>query len=160
MDNNFSFTNVKNNVCPLGAHICKTNPRNGVPSNVEVRIVRNGIPYGIDFDDDKNERTTRGLLFACYQSSIQKGFQFIQQSWINTTDFPGDDAGFDPFAGQTTDRNLHMTMLFDGNDGPVDEQPDKGDKGLGKFAQLVTMQGGEYFFVPSIPALTNALGKA
>lgn len=150
-NNNFKFTS--NNVCPLAAHIRKTNPRD--PSNVtrNARIVRHGIPYGTEFSVDKSGK--RGLLFACYQSSIENGFQFIQKTWINNPQFPPSTstAGFDAFAAQPpNDGKLHTTLFHTSNKAIA--------PGLGDFPKLVTMKGGEYFFVPSISALTSTLGSA
>ncbi|ERF74220.1 hypothetical protein EPUS_03410 [Endocarpon pusillum Z07020] len=149
--NDFKFTN--NNVCPLAAHIRKTNPRDDSVFTRNARIVRNGIPYGSEFSVDESGK--RGLLFACYQSSIDNGFQFIQKIWINNPEFPEapSTAGFDPFTAQPpNDGQLHITMF--------DPSEKKLDTGLGHFPKLVTMKGGEYFFVPSISALTGTLGSA
>ena len=150
--NDFSFNN--NNVCPLGAHIRKTNPRRPDFGTMKpARIVRNGIPYGPEFSVDPN--ADRGLLFACYQSNIDNGFQFIQSQWINRADFPppflGGRAGFDAFTAQPPgNAQVDVTMF-----GP-DQKP---LKSFGSFNKLVTMKGGEYFFVPSIDALMNTLGS-
>lgn len=148
--NDFKFAN--NNVCPLAAHIRKTNPRDPSEITRNARIVRNGIPYGTEFSVDKTGK--RGLLFACYQSSIDNGYQFIQKKWVNSPQFPPSTstAGFDPFAAQPpNDGQLHTT-LFDANNKAI-------APGLGDFHKLVTMKGGEYFFVPSISALTGTLGS-
>ena len=159
-NNEFTFASTPTKVCPLGAHIRKTNPRDNDDFTKSRRIVRNGIPYGLEFSDDP--KGNRGLLFACYQSSIEKGFQFIQQSWANNEKFPPNanafNAGFDPIIGQAPrevppkkDPQLQTTM-FGADNRPLDPEP-------GKFSQWVTMRGGEYFFVPSISALTNKLGS-
>ena len=146
--NDFKFNN--DGFCPLAAHIRKTNPRDDSPFTKNARIVCNGIPYGTEFSVSPSSR--RGLLFACYQSSIENGFRFIQKFWSNNPDFPAQQAGFDPFTAQPkSDGQLEIT-LFDTDSKPI-------ASGLGKFPKLVTMKGGEYFFVPSISALTSALGS-
>ncbi|KDN45326.1 hypothetical protein RSAG8_04913, partial [Rhizoctonia solani AG-8 WAC10335] len=104
--------------CPYAAHIRKTNPRNDLdfldkdPKNpvhaVEASsIIRAGIPYGPEVTpDEKLENHTefvRGLAFVSYQSSLAKGFQFIQKRRANAATFPpnkGVEAGFDPIVGQ------------------------------------------------------------
>jgi deferrochelatase/peroxidase EfeB len=45
------------------------------------RIMRRGIPFGPEVKPEESEETLegRGLLFACYQTSIKKGFRFHQQ---------------------------------------------------------------------------------
>jgi Dyp-type peroxidase family len=63
--------------CPLGAHVRRTNPRNGLPGGAEAtmrhRIIRRGMPYV--------EGDRRGLLFIAYNSSIKDGFETIQRLW-------------------------------------------------------------------------------
>ena len=75
-------------VCPIGAHIRKTNPRGdqftqGRPSVNPHRILRRGIPYGPEISE--NPDAERGLLFACYQSDLSQGFTFIQRFWVSTS---------------------------------------------------------------------------
>ena len=69
------------------------NPRDdleGAPSSVggpfsvqPRRIMRRGIQFGPELTaaEKASGKTIhgRGLLFTCYQSSITKGFQFLQQ---------------------------------------------------------------------------------
>lgn len=156
--NDFKFDTVPLMTCPLAAHIRKTNPRKkesddslGIAKNA--RIVRNGIPYGTDYSDT-DKVGPRGLLFACYQSSIENGYQFIQQMWANNVSFPSPNSGLDPFIGQAqrdgSKPGALQVHLFVNDDTRF--QP-----GLGSFAGFVTMKGGEYFFVPSISALTSTL---
>ena len=152
-NNDFVFDDDQKHVCPLAAHIRKMNPRDGLDKTEYARMIRNGIPYGTEFSVDKTGK--RGLLFACYQSSIDNGFKFVQRTWANNPNFPQWEtfSGYDPLIGQPpNDGDLHITM-FDRNE--TDVTP-----GLGKFPKLVTMKGGEYFFVPSISALSNPLGSA
>jgi deferrochelatase/peroxidase EfeB len=52
------------------------------------RIIRRGIAFGPEVTDAEkkakrssdDEKLERGLLFACYQSNIKNGFQFLQHS--------------------------------------------------------------------------------
>ncbi|KAI9775231.1 MAG: hypothetical protein M1839_001349 [Geoglossum umbratile] len=153
--NEFTFASPKG--CALAAHIRKTNPRDDGEVTPFKRIVRNGIPYGTDYADDKTGK--RGLLFACYQSSIENGFQEIQTTWANKVKFPRDshndnEAGHDPFIGQPAKDEQFRTTLFDENNAIVTT------KIGGLIPKLVTLQGGEYFFAPSISALLGELGSA
>jgi Dyp-type peroxidase family len=149
-ENDFDFND--NSVCPLAAHIRKTNPRDGTSVTKKARIVRNGIPYGPDFDAKPTEK--RGLLFACYQSSIEMGYRFIQKSWANERGFPSSKptSGLDPFMGQQSSGKLSVNLFKDNKDIT--------GTSLTLSPNLVTMQGGEYFFVPSIDALTGKLAGA
>jgi deferrochelatase/peroxidase EfeB len=146
--NRFNYDGAKGNACPLAAHIRKTNQRKprdlNEKSTFQTRIIRSGITYGSEFDEsDEKRREKRGLLFACYQSSIEKGFKFIQSNWSNDANFPTSGAGHDPIIGQTPNHELSMNL----GGPPI------------SFKEMVTLKGGEYFFVPSIKALREKLGQ-
>jgi Dyp-type peroxidase family len=68
--------------CPIGAHIRRTNPRDGLPAGGEAtmrhRMIRRGMPYTGPGDDD------RGLLFVCFGASIERGFETVQRQWCTT----------------------------------------------------------------------------
>jgi Dyp-type peroxidase family len=150
--NNFDYDkDPDGNDVPRAAHIRKTNPRSSNPNGGKAdsnrhRILRRGIPYGPEFQPGEapygggpvGDDRDRGLLFLCYQSSIQRGFAFIQQVWANAHDFPAAGDGQDPIIAQavaTPDFNL----------------PPKGIHLV--TSRWVTTTGGEYFFSPSISAL-------
>ena len=82
-NDNFRFDTNSQERCPFAAHIRKTNPRSDLPSTEIRRILRQGIAFGPEVSaNEKQQKTTeqaRGLLFACYQSSIPNGFEFIQK---------------------------------------------------------------------------------
>lgn len=132
---------------PRGAHIRKTNPRDqdfpGAAAARRHRILRRGITFG-----DSYRRTApagspghrdqeRGLLFACYQASIEQQFEFIQQSWVNHPNFPAEGDGADPILSEA----VHPFALPGAPTSPFDT------------GGWITMTGGEYFFQPSIAAL-------
>lgn len=136
--NDFDFSL---NRCPAGGHIRKSHIRQGFDS---ARIMRRGITYGDEFDSRKPD-TNRGLLFACYQSTIEEGYKFIQQSWANAESFPSSGTGLDVVFGQAA--NDSKTVVAAGKTVPA--------KGINPF---VKARGGEYFFAPSINALKNVIG--
>lgn len=158
-DESAAGNNADNHMCPLGAHIRKTNPRHKFfDQGGAHRILRRGIPYGPDFNradrDDPVNQQERGLLFACYQSNLQQGFHFIQQTWANNPSFPGQRAGVDLVMGQTGTDELHqMDVVFGQGKPPVDPNQ---FSGINKF---VVSKGGEYFFSPSFTAMREALSK-
>ncbi|KAK4696204.1 hypothetical protein P7C71_g1673, partial [Lecanoromycetidae sp. Uapishka_2] len=76
--NIFDYKGVKKFKCPLGAHIRKVNPRTQAGSVKMTRMIRGGISYGSEFSEKPDEK--RGLLFACYQSSLENSFQFVQKA--------------------------------------------------------------------------------
>ena len=152
--NNFDFDSGNNFRCPLGAHIRKTNPRSDVgrgPNSFTntTRILRRGIPYGEELD--VAPQGERGLLFVCYQSSLTGGFAFLQRTWANNPDFLTGGVGLDAVLGQTSDPNatINMTGLF-----PQDPSRPLPMSGVNKF---VVPKGGEYFFSPSMAALSGVL---
>ena len=136
-----------NQICPISAHIRKTNIREIVGNNdpdpraKRTRIIRSGITYGPDYKGHEKEK--RGLLFACYQGAIEDGFENMQSSWSNKITFRSGTPGHDPIIGQDPSGNL-KTEITDTNGNPA---------GNVAFQQLVTLKGGEYFFAPSIKAL-------
>ena len=96
--NNFAYADE---VCPISAHIRKTNIRDASPDLCSrTRIIRNGIPYGPDCKGHEDDASTPGILFACYQGHVEDGFQNMQANWSNNPNFPKMDAGLDPINGQ------------------------------------------------------------
>ena len=107
--------------------------------------MRRGIPYGEDFVRGGLDKD-RGLLFACYQSSIESGYGFIQKAWANQSDFPeAGKSGFDVTIGQGTGKTPNQFFVANGSRStPINPAND-----------FVTTKGGEYFFMPSINLLKN-----
>jgi Dyp-type peroxidase family len=124
--------------CPLAGHIRKANIRIGLSSS---RIMRRGIPYGEDFKNGGPD-TGRGLLFACYQSTIENGYRFIQTAWANQPGFPLPGAGLDVTIGQGK-----------ANDPPSPFQIGTNSVNINPVNDFVTAKGGEYFFAPSMAVL-------
>ncbi|KAF8890920.1 peroxidase TAP [Infundibulicybe gibba] len=137
-------------ICPFTAHNRKTNPRNDLPEDIDAkcRIMRRGVQFGPEVQpDEKKEKKTlhgRGLLFACYQSNIVNGFQFVQTQWANDPDFITEGAGIDFIIGQGRGEN------FASGFNPRD--PQEQIQRPGKF---VVPDGGEYFFTPSLSGLKH-----
>jgi len=150
----FAGNDLDGQGCPAGSHVRRANPRDGLapdPAEAQVlldaannhRILRRGRKFGDPapdrFTDDKKER---GLLFVCLNSDISRQFEFVQQTWI---------------------LNRNFATLFDETDpligpkGPftIREQPLRRIVNVETFVQ---MAGGEYFFLPSLPALDYLAG--
>jgi Dyp-type peroxidase family len=140
---------------PRAGHIRKAYPRDQQPPGKEEaerrRIMRRGIPFGRPFHRGGEAESPyasrpefphdRGLCFACYQRSIEGQFEFIQQNWVNTADFPQPADGLDPIISQATpDRQFKIPPALDL---------------VAQMKQWVTTTGGEYFFAPSISALKH-----
>ena len=140
--------------CPVAAHIRKVNPRKGssdVRSGaLERRILRRGIPYGrfVPLGQEPDD-SDRGLLFLCYQTSIEEQFRFLVETWINGDSAPANiDGGYDVLVGQESagDRARWIALPRPSGDGT---------ERLPVTQQWVTATGGEYLFAPSIAALRS-----
>ena len=84
--------------------------------------------------DDGKER---GLLFICLNTDIARQFEFVQQTWLLNSDFATLFGEVDPLIGP------HGRMT-------IAEQPLRRTVHVKTF---VKMAGGDYFFLPSLPAL-------
>jgi deferrochelatase/peroxidase EfeB len=145
----FKKTDPRGYGCPLGSHIRRANPRDGLAKDLASvqtmldaannhRILRRGRKYGPKIQQrDQDDNVERGLLFMCLNTDIARQFEFIQDRWL-------------------LDRNF--ATLFDQTDplvGPkgaftLNEQPLRRIVDVETYVQCA---GGEYFFLPSIPAL-------
>ena len=140
--------------CPIGSHVRRANPRDsfapepdGAPEALHAvnrhRILRRGRPYGPPpHDPTKDDGIRRGLVFACLNSDIERQFEFIQHTWIGNDTFGGLFQEADPLIGPPG----RFT---------IPSQPLRRCAHLDRF---VTMRGGGYFFLPSLPALRYLAG--
>ncbi|MEJ7730515.1 MAG: Dyp-type peroxidase [Polyangiaceae bacterium] len=162
--NDFDFSDdVAGDRCPIGAHIRRANPRAALARELRDpreqareleratktlqrhRLLRRGRPYGAPLDDPRGARdddgVDRGLIFAVINTNIARQFEFVQQTWMNSTKFDGLYDEDDPLVGQ---RRNAASFTLPGSPSP------RRIRGLPRF---VTMRGGGYFFLPSMTAL-------
>jgi deferrochelatase/peroxidase EfeB len=119
------------------------------------RVLRRGILFGQPLPDPAppNDDGDRGLLFLCYQASIEQQFEVIMQNWVNASDTPK-PGGHDPLIGQvqqpngSRDRFVELPPLVGPAVAPVR---------LPLPRQWVIPTGGGYFFVPALSALRDRL---
>ena len=150
---------------PRAAHIRKAYPRdettilppNSGDSESETqthRLLRRGIPFGTSFrpslgatshGSDAVFPRDRGLLFLCYQTDLERQFEFVQNAWVNNVDFPKAGDGQDPIIAQ---RDAHRTFTLPKGPGT---QPAH----LKLMTHFVVTTGGDYFFQPSIDAIVK-----
>jgi Dyp-type peroxidase family len=160
--NTFEFDPASQEACPFAAHVRKMNPRGDIPVEQFInphKVMRRGIQYGPEVcaEERAHNRTEkdRGLLFVCYQSALDSGFQFLQKSWANPTGFPPQKSqvpGHDPLIGQLVDADNQGARTMTGADpGNTATTLDLG------FQKWVIAKGGEYFFSPSVPVLRDVL---
>ena len=159
VDNSFNFTKDPNGVgCPLGSHIRRANPRavglgatdaESLKVANRHRILRRGRSYGSFLDNPaQDDGTERGLVFICLNANIERQFEFVQHTWINSVKFAGLYDEDDPLIGSGVADNRNFTI----QDEPLRRR-------VCGFQQFVTTRGGSYFFLPSLTAL-GLLAKA
>ena len=152
--------------CPYAAHIRKVYPRDDAPGGEAEaqrhRIMRAGIPFGPEVGPSETvTRHSRGLMFVCYQTSIERQFEYIQCRYANNPDFvdgkrrPGGGAvtpGYDPIIGQAAGGGPR-TM-----DEPFPNYPAGSRRTTLQIPrQFVELTAAAYFFMPSITALRTVL---
>jgi len=166
-EDNFTYhaTDPHGDRCPMGSHVRRTNPRDslepdpGSEKSLKVgkrhRILRRGRAYGKplapsmkpeDLVAAPDDQAERGLHFICFNTNINRQFEFIQHTWVNNTKFGGlyDDA--DPLIGEHDPEGVGKKGVFTVPGEPVRTRV----TGLERFVHL---RGGAYFFMPGIKAL-------
>lgn len=135
--------------CPAGSHVRRANPRDSLAPNPKLRetllaaannhrILRRGRKFGPRIADYRTpDGVDRGLLFMCLNTDIARQFEFVQQTWLLNSDFATLSDEVDPLVGP----DGRMTIREDPLRRTVHVQT------------YVQMNGGDYFFLPSMPAL-------
>ena len=134
--------------CPLGSHVRRSNPRDGLAYDPGVcedllhsanahRILRRGRKFdGSERKDDTGGG--KGLLFVCLNTDIARQFEFVQQNWMLNPNFATLFDEVDPLVGPKGKMTLPAKPL-------------RRRVEVDTFVKLV---GGDYFFLPSIKALS------
>lgn len=142
--------------CPAGSHVRRANPRDGLAASAadaqtlldaanNHRILRRGRKYGPRApglrEDDGQER---GLLFMCLNTDLARQFEFVQQTWLLNPNFATLYDETDPLVGPkgpftVREKGLALRRIVD-----VDT--------------FVKLAGGDYFFLPSLPAIRYLAG--
>lgn len=91
------------------------------------------------------DKEDRGLLFVCYQASIENQFQKLVTDWVNAEDAPKNPSGFDPLISTAVNRRF----LAKRQDGTTLTVPLPGP--------AVVATGSAFLFVPPISALKGIL---
>lgn len=136
--------------CPLGAHVRRANPRDGLAGAPEFmrpvldgannhRLLRRGRKYGSKIADRHvPDGEERGLLFMCLNTDIARQFEFVQQSWLLNPSFATLHTQSDPLIGPPGLFTIPRT--------PLRHQLE--------LQNHIRLAGGEYFFLPSVPVLS------
>jgi Dyp-type peroxidase family len=151
--------------CPIGAHIRRTNPRDtkgdnprqALKVNNRHRILRRGRSYGPPLAPSMRPEDMlqaeevpgieRGINFICFNTSINRQFEFIQQTWINNPKFDGLYDQSDPLLGKPDPHHQGLNRHFSMPGCPV-------RKRVTNLPSFVETRGGAYFFMPGIKALS------
>jgi Dyp-type peroxidase family len=144
-------TDVDGLHCPYGSHVRRANPRDGLaPSAADKqtllnaannhRIMRRGRKYAAY--DVPDAPKLPGLLFMCLNTDIKRQFEFVQQTWMLNPSFATLIGEQDPLLGSRGP----FTIPRD----PLRLRPT-----IDTFIRFI---GGEYFFLPSLPALDYFCG--
>jgi Dyp-type peroxidase family len=155
--------------CPIGSHIRKANPRDGMNDDTEEsnmvakrhRILRRGRPYGepttpsMQPEDiikaDKPGKDV-GLYFICFNTNIGRQFEFIQQQWMNNKKFDHLYDDPDPIVGVDVRPPAHGKEKPDElGDFTIQACPVR--RKLTDVPQFTYVKGGAYFFMPGLKAL-------
>jgi Dyp-type peroxidase family len=131
----------KGHRCPLGAHVRRSNRRDpDEKAGGGHRLIRRGRPY---IKPANGAAQARGLYFVGMNASIEDQFEFIQRKWLN--DRVSTDGDLDPLVGIGASR----TFVIEGQEPPLT---------LVDIPKFVTFRGGEYYFMPGIPAIKALAG--
>jgi Dyp-type peroxidase family len=172
-DNAFQYSSdMAGARCPLGSHVRRSNPRDGfaqVPKDsltmvARHRMIRRGRPYGQPLggeaepasylkvlEDASRFGTDRGILFACFNASLERQFEFVQQQWCENPKLAGAVNGPDPLIGSQRAPCGPVGFTLQGKAG----EPARRVLGIPRF---VTVRGGAYLFLPSLRAV-RGLGE-
>lgn len=135
--------------CPPGSHVRRANPRDSLapdPSQKATllqaannhRILRRARKFGTRIADYRvDDGEERGLLFMCLNTDIARQFEFVQQTWLLNSDFATLHSEVDPLVGPKGPMTIR-------------EEPLRRTVHVDTFVQAA---GGDYFFLPSLPAL-------
>lgn len=136
--------------CPVGAHVRRGNPRDGLaPTKADKegllaaandhRLLRRGRSYGPQVVDPLvDDGADRGLLFIALNTDIGRQFEFVQQTWVLNPNFATLYDEVDPLIGPKGRMTIRETPL----------------RRIVELETFVQFAGGEYFFLPSMPALS------
>ena len=130
---------------PPCSHVRRTNPRDASIAGVMRlhRMLRRGTAYGPALPEGvlEDDGTDRGIIFAFVGSHIKRQFEFVQSEWINDAIFVGQGDERDPVSGINDGSGVFT----------IPRRPVR--RKMQNIARFVITRGGEYCFMPSLPAL-------
>lgn len=148
-NNNFTYKDdQKGRLVPQSSHMRRMNPRDSelpVLTDVNVhRIIRRSTAYGPPYDPTvtpENDQHDRGVFFIFISARALQTVEFLQREWINHGNFAGLSEERDPMVG----------LQPEGACFTIPKQPVR--KRVCGIQTFNILKGGEYLFMPSLPAL-------
>jgi Dyp-type peroxidase family len=150
-------------ITPLGSHARRANPRDSLErtggaaaSRIESnrhRLIRRGRTYGAPLDPAldpakllfaRDDGQSRGLHFLCFNTDIDRQFQFVQSTWLLSKVLNEEDHSSDPILSN----RLRGAGRFVVQAAPVRRR-------FQGMPAVVTVRGGAYFFLPGLNALRH-----
>ena len=137
-------------VCPKGAHIRRSNPRDSLGVDVQSsirssklhRLLRRGRPYR----EETEGKTCEGIFFIACNADLERQFEFIHQRWLQNPRFGTLDNQDDPIVGsQPEPKTFTVPGLPSGSEVTL--------------ASFTKARGGGYFFLPGMAALKFIVGN-
>ncbi|HWP08973.1 MAG TPA: hypothetical protein VNN72_24690 [Polyangiaceae bacterium] len=142
--------------CPLGAHVRRANPRDGLgddpaESLLHVRahrLIRRGRLFGPPLAPGAaDDRQARGILFMALCANLRRQFEFVQETWLNGPKFSGLTHERDPLVGSGP-------PLASGDGRETFSLQGEGMRRSCSLERFVTMRGGAYLFLPGLRGLS------
>jgi Dyp-type peroxidase family len=150
-NNDFNYSNdARGRQAPFGCHVRRMNPRDTKLTRLTDvnlhRLIRRGTTYGPPYDksalSEADDQVPRGAYFLFISAKAMDTIEFLQQEWINDGNFMGLGSERDPIIGKQEEGASFTIPRY-----PVRQLI----HGIETFNVL---RGGEYFFMPSLSALT------
>jgi Dyp-type peroxidase family len=149
-ENDFSYAidDPQGMHCPFGSHIRRANPRDSLqpddPAQQSIvnrhRLLRRGRAY--QHRSAAGVVEEKGLLFVALCTDLERQFEFVQQTWINSPVFHGLKDEPDPILGCADPETQKFTI-------PTPSGPLR----LHAMQSFVSVKSGGYFFLPSRSAI-------
>jgi Dyp-type peroxidase family len=150
-NNDFSYAaDADGRQVPLGSHMRRMNPRDtklAILTDVNIhRVIRRSTTYGTPYDPDaispQDDETPHGLYFIFLSAKAMATMEFLQQEWINNGNFTG--------LGEERDPNVGLQQP--GATFTIPQEPVR--RRIHGIQTFNVLRGGEYFFLPSLTALS------
>lgn len=156
-NNDFDYANdPRGRQAPFGSHIRRMNPRDTQLSrltDVNIhRLSRRGTTFGPPYDpnvlSEEDDEAPHGSYFLFMSAKAMATIEFLQQEWVNDGNFIGAGSERDPIIGRQEEEATFT----------IPKEPVR--RRIHGIETFNVLRGGEYFFLPSLSALSWLAGLA